>query len=125
MNLFLPVHPTYRIVPDTLPVRLNRESLHSLDVPNGIETDGSFDVLLANHGEAVHVHLHLDDSLSRMATIDANNHYVQAESERPVRVTVDHPAEGHGKLKVVTGYGATTRYVDVDLTEPDESEGSV
>ncbi|SFR94304.1 hypothetical protein SAMN05216559_1494 [Halomicrobium zhouii] len=112
-------------MPDTLPVHLNRESLHSLDVPTGIETDGSFDVLLVNHGEAVHVHLHLDDPLSRLATLDANNHYVQAESERPVRVTVDRGATGHGKLKVVTSYGAETRYVDVDLVEPAESEQPV
>lgn len=112
-------------MPDTLPVHLNRGSLHSLDVPTGIETDGSFDVLLVNHGEAVHVHLHLDDPLSRLASLDANNHYVQAESERPVRVTVDREGKVHGKLKVVTSYGAETRYVDVDLVEPGESERSV
>ena len=112
-------------MPDTLPVHLNRESLHSLDVPTAIETDGSFDVLLQNHGEAIHVHLHLDDALSRLASLDANNHYVQAESKRPVRVTVHGQGELHGKLKVVTSYGAETRYVDVDLVEPDESEQSV
>lgn len=112
-------------MPDTLPVHLNRESLHSLDVPTGIETDGSFDVALVNHGEAVHVHLHLDDALSAVASLDANNHYVQANAERPVRVTVADGAEVHGKLKVVTSYGATTRYVDVDLIEPEETEGPV
>ena len=112
-------------MPDTLPVHLNRESLHSLEVPAAIETDGSFDVLLRNHGEAVHVHLHLDDALSELASLDANNHYVQADSERPVRVTVHREGDLHGKLKVVTSYGATTRYVDVDLVEPDETERTV
>lgn len=112
-------------MPDTLPVHLNRESLHSLDVPEAVETDGSFDVVLANHGEAVHVHLHLDDALSRLASLDANNHYVQAESERPVRVTVHEQGAVRGKLKVVTGYGAETRYVDVDVTEPAPSEERV
>ena len=112
-------------MPDTLPVHLNRESLHSLEVPTGIETDGSFEVLLVNHGEAVHVHVHLDDALSRLASIDANNHYVRAESERPVNVTVRGEGEGRGKIKVVTGYGATTRYVDVDLVEPTEPDQPV
>ena len=112
-------------MPDTLPVHLNRESLHSLDVPAAIETDGSFDVLLVNHGEAVHVHLHLDDALSRLASLDANNHYVRAESERPIAVTVHGEGEVRGKLKVVTSYGAETRYVDVDVVEPDEPDEPV
>lgn len=112
-------------MPDTLPVHLNRESLHSLDVPNAIETDGSFDVLLRNHGEAVHVHVHLDDALSELATLDATNHYVQADSDRPVRVTINQETNLRGKLKIATGYGATTRYVDVDLVEPNEPDEPV
>jgi len=112
-------------VPDTLPVYLNRESLHSLEMPNGIETDGSFEVLLLNHGEAVHVHLHLDDALSGLASLDATNHYVQSESERTVNVTVDREGAVRGKLKVVTGYGAETRYADVDIVESEETDQSV
>lgn len=112
-------------MPDQLPVHLNRESLHSLEVPTAIETDGSFDVVLRNHGEAVHVHVHLDDALSELASIDANNHYVQAGSQRSVRVTVRREAAARGKVKIVTGYGAKTRYVDVDLIEPAEEEETV
>jgi hypothetical protein len=112
-------------VPDTLPVHLNRDTLHSLEVPAGIETDGSFDVVLENHGEAIHVHLHLDDALSEVARLDANNHYVKANGERAVRVHVDEPRELHGKVKVVTSYGATTRYVDVDLVEPVVEDNTV
>jgi hypothetical protein len=105
-------------VPDTLPVHLNRDTLHSLEVPAGIETDGSFDVVLENHGEAIHVHVHLDDALSEVARLDANNHYVKADGERAVRVHVAEPRELHGKVKIVTSYGAETRYVDIDLHEP-------
>lgn len=125
MNFFLLSTHRYGIVPDTLPVYLNRESLHSLEVPTGIETDGSFEVLLVNHGAAVHVHLHLDDALSGLASIDATNHYVQAESERSVKVTIKREGAVRGRLKVVTGYGAETRYADVDIVESEESEQSV
>lgn len=112
-------------MPDTLPVHVNRESLHSLEVPTSFETDGSFDVRLINHGEPIHVHLHLDDSLSELAAIEAPNHHVDRESERPVRVTVTRPAPVRGSLKVATSYGAETRYIDVNLVEPSESEESV
>ncbi|MFB6308092.1 MAG: hypothetical protein ABEH35_02070 [Haloarculaceae archaeon] len=110
---------------EPLPVHVNRQELHSLEVPDGIEVEGSFDIDLVNHGESVHVHLHLDDALSEVATIDANNHYVQGDSRRQVRVTVDGTGEVHGKLKVVTAYGATTRYVDIDVVEPEEEQTEV
>ncbi|WP_226010262.1 DUF7524 family protein [Halomicrobium salinisoli] len=110
-------------MPDTLPVHVNRQSLHSLEVPASFETDDSFDVRLINHGEPVHVHLHLDDALSEIATIEATNHYVDADSQRPVGVSLREDGSVFGKLKIATGYGAETRYVDVRITEPaDEQE---
>ncbi|MFB6182984.1 MAG: hypothetical protein ABEI96_00375 [Haloarculaceae archaeon] len=114
-------------MPDTLPVHVNREKLHSLEVPAAFETTGTFDVALENHGEALHVHLHLDDALSEVASIDASNHYVDAESSRIVTVSVDGDASRpvRGKLKVVSAYGAETRYVDVDVAEPPERREEV
>ncbi|GCF14740.1 hypothetical protein Harman_26750 [Haloarcula mannanilytica] len=104
-------------MPDSLPVHLNRTDIHSLEVPKEFDATGSFDVQLHNHGEALHVHLHLDDSLSSIASLDAPNHYVQADTERPVRVTIDGDGPVRGKLKVVTAHGAETRYVDVFIPE--------
>ncbi|QSG06213.1 DUF7524 family protein [Halapricum desulfuricans] len=104
---------------DTLPVHVNRDRLHGLEVPNEVEVSGSFDVVLQNHGESVHVHLHLDDALSEVATLAANNHHVASDSTRRVTVDVSGSGPARGKLKVVTAYGATTRYVDVVLTEPE------
>lgn len=112
-------------MPDTLPVHVNRTSLHSLEVPDSFETAGSFDVELINHGEPIHVHLHLEDDLSGLASLEAPNHHVDRESTRPVRVTVNRPGSAFGKLKIATGYGAKTRYVDIDLTEPTEQTTSV
>jgi hypothetical protein len=110
---------------DTLPVHVNREELHALDVPDAFETTGSFDLRLVNHGQSVHVHLHLDDALSEVATIDATNHFVDGQSERAVRVHVDGDDPVRGKLKVASAYGAQTRYVDVDVVEPEETEETV
>jgi len=93
--------------------------LHGLEVPNEVEVSGSFDVVLQNHGESVHVHLHLDDDLSDIATLSANNHHVASDSTRRITVDVSGSGPVRGKLKVATAYGATTRYVDVILTEPE------
>jgi hypothetical protein len=99
-----------------LSVSLNRERLHRVESVDSFETSGPFDVVLENHGEAVHVHLHLDDDLSRAATLSAGNHYVQRGATKRVHVRAragDEPVTG--KLKVVTGYGSESAYVDVTV----------
>lgn len=114
---------------DELAVHISRDELHALEIPDTFETDTSFDVVLVNHGPSLHVHLHLDDDLSTVATIDAGNHYVEGESQRVVHVDVDPghiPADGmFGKLKVVSAYGSETRWIDVQLTKPAEQTSSV
>ena len=112
-------------MPDALTVHVNRDRLHGLDVPDSFETSDSFDVVLVNHGESTHVHLHLDDALSAVAAIDAPNHHVEGESERRVQVTRTGAGTARGNLKAVTAYGATTRYVDVRVAEPGESKPPV
>ena len=112
-------------MPDALTVHVNRGELHSLDVPDSFETSESFDVVLVNHGEATHVHLHLDDALSELAAIDAPNHHVDRNGERRVGVTLTTEGATRGTLKVVTAYGATTHYVEVRITEPAEPEETV
>jgi hypothetical protein len=103
---------------ETLAADVNRSGVHTLSVPEAFETDDSFTVELRNHGEATHVHLHLDDALSRVADLEAGNHYVEGDTTRPVRISVrDGVTEAvRGKLKVVTAYGAETHYVDVTVT---------
>ena len=117
-------------MPGQLPVHVNRVELHALEVPAAFEAHDSFDVALVNHGESLHVHLHLDDALSQVATIEASNHYVEGDSTRVVRVTVDEAGlerlgEVHGKIKVASAYGAQTRWIDVDLSERDEEDDTV
>ncbi|WP_436930448.1 DUF7524 family protein [Halosimplex halobium] len=110
---------------DTLPVHVNRDSLHALEVPDAFETDGSFDIGVVNHGGSVHVHLHLDDDLSEIAALEASNHFVDGESRRAVHVGVEGAGEATGTLKIASAYGAETRYVTVRITEPEEEESTV
>ncbi|ELZ20591.1 hypothetical protein C475_20048 [Halosimplex carlsbadense 2-9-1] len=110
---------------DTLPVHVSRDSLHALEVPDAFETDGSFDIGVVNHGGSVHVHIHLDDDLSEIATVEAGNHFVDSESKRAVHVSVQGAGEATGTLKIASAYGAETRYVTVRITEPDEEESTV
>ena len=100
---------------DTLVAEINRVGLHSLEVPDTFETDGSFVVELRNRGEPTHVHLHLDDPLSAIGSLRANNHYVDGGDSRRVRVELDAPpgTTEQGSLKLVTAHGAETRYVTV------------
>lgn len=116
-------------MPDELPVHVSRDELHELAVPSTFEAHSSFDVQLVNHGEPLHLHLHLDDALSEVAAIDASNHYVEGDSARVVRVHVDEgklsTTPVRGKLKVASAYGAETRWIDVVLAEPDDDDDSV
>lgn len=113
-------------MPASLSVGLNADRLHDIDVPPSFVAADTFTVDLENQGEAVHVHLHLDDTLSRVARLSANNHFVDAETTRPVEVAVrnvDEPITG--KLKVVTGYGNETEYVEVTIEPAPEQKSPV
>lgn len=116
-------------MPDELPVHVSRQSLHTLEVPATFEASHSFDVMLVNHGESLHVHLHLDDTLSEFASMDASNHYVEGESQRAVRIDVDTdrlPDDGvFGRLKVASAYGSETRWIDLELERPKRDRQTV
>ena len=105
----------------TLAVELNGDEVHSISAPDRFTTSAPFSIELSNRGRSTHVHLHLDDDLDRVASIADANHYVEDEAVKRVHVSatgVDEPV--HGKLKVVTGYGSNTTYVDVRIDPPPE-----
>ncbi|PAU84289.1 hypothetical protein CK500_07630 [Halorubrum salipaludis] len=107
----------------TLSVELNGDAVHSIRAPARFETTGPFAVSLENAGRSTHVHLHFDDDLDRVASVDETNHFVDDESTRHVHVSVGDVAEPvRGKLKIVTGYGSETQYVDLRI-EPREDTG--
>lgn len=104
-----------------LTVDLNHDGLHSIAAPSAFETGGPFEIELTNHDQAVHVHLNLDDTLSTVAGLRANNHYVEPNRTRTVTVDVEPRANDvSGRLKVATGYGAELSYTTVTVTPPGE-----
>lgn len=111
-------------MPGTLAVALNRDGPRTIDGPSTFETDGSFVVELTNHGQPVHAHVRPDGELSRVARVEATNHYVESDDSRRVEVHVDVPEDARieGRLEVTTNYGAVTHPVEVavDTTGPEE-----
>nr|WP_193570093.1 hypothetical protein [Halorussus sp. JP-T4] len=100
--------------------------MHDIRTPASFEATDSFPILLQNGDAPVHVHLHLDDALSSVASIPANNHFLDADSTRQIGVEVgDGPRPVEGQLKIVTGHGAETDYVTVKVVEPEEREDAV
>jgi len=100
----------------TLDVELNGEAVHDIDAPDAFATDGPFPVVLDNSGRSTHVHLHFDDELDRVTAVDEVNHFVADEGIRHVHVSIADVDESvRGKLKLVTGYGSNTSYVDVRI----------
>lgn len=106
-------------MPETLAVHLGRDGRRSLEAPASFEAHGPFEVELVNHGPAAHVYLQVDEALARVAGVDADNYYVEAESSRTVYVDVA-PADEQvrGELSIATGYGAEDRIVSIDLQAP-------
>lgn len=117
---------------DSLEVHLNRNGPHSIDVgeasfdAEGFEVDESFDIVLRNHGAALHVYLQLDEDLSAIAELGAANHFVEEDQIRRVRVVVsDGNRPVTGRLKIVTGYGSETEYTTISIVDPATSEDRV
>lgn len=102
-----------------LSVDLNRDGLHRIAAPSEFETDGPFEIRLRNHGEAIHVHLNLDEELSTVGSLGESNHYVAPYSRRSVEIDTrrtDTPVTG--RLKIVTSYGAESAYTTVTVSPP-------
>ena len=105
------------VVSDPLTVALNRERLNEAVAPERYAAAGSFDVLLENEGEAVHVHLRFVGPLAEVASVGTSNHYVDGGSAVRVRVDVaDLSGPVTGGLEVITGHGARGEVVEVTVT---------
>ena len=112
---------------ESLVVDLNRNGPHSIDVAtSAFHASEPFEIVLDNHGAALHVYLQLDDDLAEAMTLSAGNHFVKEGRLGRVRVEVeDSKAPVRGRLKVVTGYGSETEFVTVTVDERDDEERQV
>ncbi len=106
----------------TLPVDINRRSVHSIEPQiREFETSESFVVELTNHGSATHVHLNVDDGLADAISLDGGNHFIEAGRTYRIEAGVDQRSRPvSGRLKIVTGYGAETAVIDVSLIPSEE-----
>lgn len=110
----------------TLPVELNRDGVYSIQAPTEFTTTEPFTVELRNRSQPVHVHLNVDDELARVAKPAATSHYVEANSITRVHVDTREPERPiGGKLKISTGHGSKTHYVDVGVEPVPEEEQPV
>ncbi|MFW5917044.1 MAG: DUF7524 family protein [Halorubrum sp.] len=108
----------------TLAVELNGDAVHAIRAPDRFATNRPFAIALENEGRSTHVHLHFDDALDRVVSLPETNHFVDDEATRHVHVAVSAETLRepiYGKLKIVTGYGSETRYVDVRIDPPPET----
>jgi len=102
----------------SLTVHLNRDGPRDLAVPDSFTARRPFDVVIENHGEGSHVHLRLDESLARVASLGASTTFVDGDRIERVRVrttTVEEPVRG--TLIVEAGYGAERREVPVEVAQ--------
>lgn len=107
----------------SLVVHLNRGSLHEVNPETDVfETTGPFDVELRNHGQAVHVHLRLDESLESAASLSESNHFVDTDDTEVVPVDVEYGGSARGELEIVGGYGDTETRVEVVVGDPDPDD---
>lgn len=106
-----------------LSVHLNRERPRAIDAPASYVADGPFDVALENHGDGSHVHVQLDEALSRVARLRDGSQYVGGGATGHLRVDTRHVEEPvSGELTVAVGYGAETAAVGVRV-EPSRASG--
>lgn len=107
----------------SLYVNLNRDGMKTLETDtNAFTTDGSFTIILENHGQPAHVHLHIDDNLARVASLEDPNWYVSAGEIEQVAVEVHDGVLGGGQLEISTGYGAERETVEVEVDSTETSE---
>jgi len=106
----------------TLEVELNGDEVHAIEGPDRFTTTKPFSIELSNLGRSTHVHLHFDDDLDRVMSIEEGNHFVEDEAVKRVHVSKrDVDETVRGKLRVVTGYGSNSAYVDVRIDPPVET----
>ncbi|GAB7095859.1 hypothetical protein JCM30237_30130 [Halolamina litorea] len=106
-----------------LSVHLNRERPRDIDAPASFVADGPFDVAVENHGGGSHVHVRLDETLSRVARLRDGSQYVGGDGIGHLRVdtrSIETPVTG--TLTISVGYGAETATVEVRV-EPSRESG--
>jgi hypothetical protein len=101
-----------------LVVSVNADGPRTLQAPETFEAEGGFEIVLTNEGDPTHVHLSLDGDAAAVLDLPATNRFVERGATERIRVEVPDGTDTAGRLRVATGYGATTRTVDLAVSTP-------
>lgn len=108
---------------DSLEIHVNRQRPNVLEVPEMYVADRDFAIEIINDGKPVHVHVNLDDELLELLEVDTGNHFVARENTFRLPVTVrDGARPVRGKLKISTGYGSESRFIELRVVEPTDDD---
>lgn len=106
-------------VPGSLEIRVNRDLPNTLEVPETFETTDDFQVEITNEGKPVHIHLNYEDDFANRMSLETGNHFIPRKGVFTLPVEIDKSQRPfHGKLRVSTGYGSTTKFVEVRVVKP-------
>lgn len=110
-----------------LVVDLNGAELYDVEPAVGrLETTGTAEVELRNHGQPVHVHLRPDDELAALAGVEGSNHYVEDGTALVVELPLDGaPVGSGGDLEIVTGYGKGAATAEIRVVDPEADDVDV
>lgn len=104
-------------------VSLNRDGLNTVTADERTVTvTRALSIALENHGKPTHVHLHLDDDLATIGTIEDPHWFIPKGEWREVELQVSEAATGNGRLRIEAGYGQEQERIDVDVTAPADAE---
>ena len=103
---------------ESIAIHLDRTDAETIEVePATLETDRSFEFVVTNHGEPVHVHIRANEPLADAIAIEESNPYVGAGETITVPVTVGaHEGPTSGSIAVETRFGANVGGLELTLT---------
>ena len=108
-----------------LTVYLNRSGLNTVETDRErVRSDDDVLVSLENHGKPTHVHLHLDDDLATLGTIEDPHWFVPRGERRDVLLQLTDGATGDGRLEITAGYGQARTKVRVEAGAEETSQAS-
>ncbi len=108
-----------------LTVYLNRDGLNTVETDQtAVRATRSINIVFENHGKPTHVHLHLDDDLATLGTIEEPHWFVPKGEWREADLKLMDSAEGSGRLEITAGYGQEQSTVDIEVEPSEESNSS-
>lgn len=110
-------------------VHVNRRDFNSIDfdrdevfLPLGAGEEFSFEIAVVNHGNPVHVHFSVSESLRGYVSFLRDNPYVRFEESIPVIVRMPSFGSVSGEIFVTVGYGSYKECFTLSMGEEEPEE---